>query len=235
MKLPAGHPAIPNVAPQPQAASAGALNGKIVETFNSGGYTYLRLQTASGDAWAAVRETKVKKGATVAIDPQMTMEKFTSPTLNRTFDKIVFGTIAGAPAPVAAAAPAPAPAMAPAMGTPAQHMQSAATGDVHVDPATGGKTVAEVWKSKSALADKDVIVRGKVVKFLPGIMGKNWIHLRDGSGSREAADDDLTVTTTETVAVGDIITVAGTIHVDKDFGAGYRYPVILENAAVKKE
>jgi hypothetical protein len=91
-----------------------------------------------------------------------------------------------------------------------------------------------VWAARSQLAEKQVVVRGKVVKFLAGIMGKNWMHLRDGSGTHEKGDDDLTVTTNEVAKVGDTVTVTGTVHVDKDFGAGYRYPVIVEDASVKK-
>jgi len=94
--------------------------------------------------------------------------------------------------------------------------------------------VAEVWAQKDKLKDAPVAVRGKVVKFLPGIMGKNWLHLRDGSGSREKGDDDITVTTSETAAVGDVVLVSGVVRIDKDFGAGYRYPVIVEEAKVSK-
>ena len=77
-------------------------------------------------------------------------------------------------------------------------------------------------------------VRGKVVKYNPDIMGRNWIHLRDGSGSRDKKDDDITVTTTETAAVGEVVVVRGTVHLDRDFGAGYAYPVILEDAQITK-
>jgi len=83
------------------------------------------------------------------------------------------------------------------------------------------------------LKNKDVVVRGKVVKFLGGIMGKNWMHLQDGTGSAEKGDNDITVTTDEKVSVGDVVTVKGTLAADKDFGAGYRYEVIIENAKVQ--
>jgi hypothetical protein len=64
-------------------------------------------------------------------------------------------------------------------------------------------------------------------------MGKNWLHVRDGSGSKAAKDNDLTVTTDVVAKVGDVVTVTGTVSVDKDFGAGYAYPVIVENAKLK--
>ena len=241
--LPPGHPPIESVpvantpAPPQPSSSAATVTGRVLETMNSGGYTYIKLGTKSGDQWAAVREAKVKKGSTVTIDVQMVANDFESKTLNRKFDKIIFGVLGGAApasAPMTSAAP-PAGMMNP-MGTPADHMSAAGAApvDTKVEKAEGGKTVAEVWASRTQLADKQVVVRGKVVKFLAGIMGKNWMHLRDGSGTREKGDDDLTVTTNEVAKVGDTVTVTGTVHVDKDFGAGYRYPVILEEASVKK-
>jgi hypothetical protein len=85
------------------------------------------------------------------------------------------------------------------------------------------------------LNGKPVAVRGKVVKITPGVLGKNWIHLRDGTGSRAAKDDDLTVTTTDgTAATGDVILVRGVVGIDKDFGSGYTYSVMVENAKLSK-
>ncbi|MGB8931436.1 MAG: OB-fold nucleic acid binding domain-containing protein, partial [Anaeromyxobacteraceae bacterium] len=109
-------------------------------------------------------------------------------------------------------------------------------GDVKVAKATGAdaRTVSEVWTQRKALKDKAVTVRGKVVKFNPGIMGKNWVHLRDGSGTADAKDNDITITTADTVAVGDVVTAKGKVLVEKDFGAGYAYPVIIEEAKVAK-
>ncbi len=210
--------AVPAVAAAPGSSG---LTGKVLETFNGGGYTYLRLTTASGEEWAAIREANVSIGDTVTVDAQMTMEKFASPSLNRTFDRIVFGTLATAGA--AAAAP-------PA--SPIQHMQAPVAADVRVEKPAGGMTVAEVWAQKSKLNNTEVVVRGKVVKFRPEIMGVNWMHIQDGTGSPASGNNDLTVTTSEVVAQGDTVTVKGTVAADKDFGAGYKYPVIVEKAKV---
>ena len=239
--------ASPTVAP-----ASNLLTGKVVETFNGGGYTYVRVATAQGEQWAAIPEAQVKKGDTVNIAAQMTMEKFESKTLNRTFDTIVFGSIAD---PNAAAAPAQAmqaqmppghpataggekavgkfpPQMVSALAaTASQHMQ-APDADVKVEKPAGGRSVAEVWSDKDALNGKEVVVRGKVVKFLGGIMGTNWMHLQDGTGSKEKGDNDLTVTTNQQVKVGDVVTIKGTLAADKDFGAGYKYAVIVEKATV---
>ncbi|MGZ8853878.1 MAG: nucleotide-binding protein [Thermoanaerobaculia bacterium] len=229
--LPPGHPPIDAVRQQAPPAptappSAGRLTGRILETMNAGGYTYMRLGTPDGDVWTAVRETKVKKGATVTVEAQMVVEKFQSNSLHRTFDKLIMGMLAETPSKEAPANP---------MGTAAQHMTSAANaGDATVEKAEGGRTIAETWAKRNELKGKPVLIRGKVVKFLGGIMGKNWIHLRDGSGSRAEGNDDITVTTEEVAKVGDVVTISGTVRVDKDFGAGYLYPVIVEEAKVQK-
>ena len=231
----------PVAAPLPApATAAGAVTGKVVETMNAGGYTYLKIATSAGNVWAAVRETTVAKGATVTVMPQMVAENFESNTLHRKFDRLVMGALvsSSAHASVPAQPPAPNPmaAAASAMGTPAQHMSSSMIdiGDGKVAKADGGITIAEAWSKKDSLKDQPVVIRGKVVKFLADIMGKNWLHLRDGSSSHADGTDDVTVTTNDVVKVGDVVTVRGTLRVDKDFGAGYLYPIIVEDAKLEK-
>jgi hypothetical protein len=144
----------------------------------------------------------------------------------------------GAPAAASGAASTPPPAMAAMMK--AQHSGMAAgpvdDAPIKVAKAEGAsaKTVAEIWASRATSREgEQVVVRGKVVKFLSGIMGKNWVHLRDGSGSHDKGDNDITITTNDTVAVGNVVLVSGVIHLNKDFGAGYSYPVIIEEAKIK--
>lgn len=244
-------PAAPAMPPVPQAAATAVqkagttLSGKIVETFDGAGYTYLRLKTEKGDEWAAVREVPVKKGQTVTVNVDMVAQKFKSAALKRTFDRITFGNVGTPGAAPAASAKMPPnhpptggipQAMVGMMGTPADHMKVKVTGPISVEKAEGSsaKTIAEVWADRSSLGGKPVVIRGKVVKFLGGIMGSNWLHIRDGSGSEKKGDHDLTVTTSETAVVGDVVTVRGVVSTDKDFGAGYRYPVIVENGKLAK-
>lgn len=241
----------PSQASQAPAKAAAApapseVTGTVLETLDSGGYTYLKLKTSSGEVWAAVNKTAVKKGSTATIADPMLMEKFESKTLHRTFDQIYFGSLAqagSAPAGAAGALPPGHPAVGgPAAGgtMAAQHAAAAAgpadVGPIKVSKATGvnGKTVAEIYAQKATLKDTKVAVHGKVVKFLPGIMGKNWIHIRDGSGSADKKDDDITVTTMDVAAVGDVVLVTGTVKLDRDFGAGYAYPVMIEEAKISK-
>lgn len=136
-----------------------------------------------------------------------------------------------------AAAPA---ATAPAQPTvPADHpaAKPAATVDVsNVAKAEGGNTVAEVYADKDKLTGSKVTVRGKVVKVNRGIMGKDWLHVRDGSGADGSNDLTVTTATGSTLpGVGDVVVVVGTVATNKDYGMGYNYAVIVEDATVTAE
>ena len=121
---------------------------------------------------------------------------------------------------------------------PADHPQARPTGEVDltgIAKAEGGKTVLEVFTEKSALANQKVVVRGKVVKTNAGIMGKDWVHVRDGSGDEGSNDLTVTMTAQPLPNVGDTVLVTGTVVLDKDFGMGYQYPVLVEDATVTIE
>jgi len=220
---------------QPAPAAAQGITGKVLERLEASPYCYLRLQTAKGEIWAAVPETKVEKGAEVTVAGPMLMSNFESKTLNRTFAEVYFGTLA----PAGGAAPA-AP-VASEHGTPAPtHTGKPAPAPMligKVDKASGAdaRTVAEIWSQKAGLKEKHVAIRGKVVKYNPSVMGKNWIHLQDGSGDAAKGTHDITVTSQDTVAMGDVVTAKGVVRVDKDFGSGYTYALIVEDAKVVKK
>ena len=248
---PAGAMAQAAAAPE-GAPAANAVKGKILERIDAAPYSYLKLATDKGEVWAAVPETKLEKGAEASVVNAMPMTGFESKTLNKKFDLVYFGTLAGAPgaAPMGGGmggAPMGG-GMGGAMGGGAEGAPNVAAqhanvskgnvdvGNVSVEKAAGAdaKTVAEVHAQKNALKEKPVTIRGKVVKYNGGIMGKNWLHLRDGSGKADASDNDLTVTSNDTAAVGDVVVIKGVVRTDKDFGAGYAYPVIVEDAKIGK-
>ncbi len=138
-----------------------------------------------------------------------------------------------AKAPAASEAPAAAPAQMPA-DHPPPAADKAEVDLSGIAKAEGGKTVEEVYKEKDTLANGKVVVRGKVVKVNPSIMGKNWLHVRDGSGGD--GTNDLTVTTAGTLPeVGELVVVTGTVVLDQDFGMGYQYPVIVQDAEITIE
>lgn len=229
-------PAVKLAAPVQEAG--GQLVGPVLESHDAAGYTYLRIKTVDGERWAAVAQARVAKGETVKVDVQMMVDKFESKTLNRKFDSIAFGTIAGratALPPQQAMRNSAPKSMPSPMTSAAQHMTAPGAPSVSVPRAEGkdARTIGELLTSRASLDGQSVTLRGKVVKFNSGIMGKNWMHLRDGS--KGTGDDaDITVTTDAVAAVGDVVTVKGKVSVDKDFGAGYRYALIIENAAVSK-
>lgn len=197
------------------------LTGEVVESRDVQGYTYLRIKTASGETWAAVPTSAVKVGSQVGIANPVTMQNFESKTLNKRFDKIVFGQILD-PLAKPAAPPSAAPPSASAITTVAKA----------VGP--NARTVAEVVTGKAGLKDKTVLVHAQVVKASTGILGKNWLHLRDGSGSAAAGTHDVLVTTLDNAAVGDIVNVRGKVRTDVDLGSGYAYAVLIEDASLRK-
>ncbi|WP_153115039.1 nucleotide-binding protein [Rhodocyclus tenuis] len=221
-------------APSTSPTAMAVVKGEVLEVREVESYTYLRLKTADGETWAAVGKAPVKKGDKVSIEDVMVMSNFESRSLKKTFPTILFGNLAGpngSPVvnPAAGKSAAAPSALPPGLG------KTIDTSNIKVDKASGAnaRTVAEVFGKRAELKDKTVAVRGKVVKFSPDIMGKNWLHLRDGSGSDASKNNDLLVTSSASAKLGDIVTAQGVVHLDKDFGAGYAYPVLIEDAKLQ--
>ncbi len=206
------------------AADAG-LTGTVLEKIAAPPYVYLRIQTAQGEVWAAVSEAPVETGATVTVANAMLMQAFESKSLNRTFDQIWFGTLAADGMPAGGAGDDPHAGLSrPTASVPAGRVARATGADA--------RTVAEIWAQKDDLDGRTVTVSGMVVKSNEGVMGKNWLHLQDGSGQAGDGTNDITVTTTDRAAKGATVTVKGTVRTNRDFGAGYTYKVIIEDAKV---
>jgi len=224
------------------AGSAG-MSGKVAETMNAGGYTYVLVDTGTNKVWAAATQFAVKPGDLVAVPDSMPMTDFHSKALNRDFPVIYFAENIAVNGDSSGAAKLPPghPAIGgDAGGTlPAGHPTPAGkTAPPKVDftglkPAKDGKTVAEIYAASTKLAGKSISIRGKVVKSNPNIMGKNWLHVQDGTGS--AGGNDLLITTTDKATLGDTVLIEGRVTLNKDFGAGYKYDVLLEDARVTVE
>jgi len=217
------------------------------------------LEAKQGKVWVAIPETTVKVGQEVNCAPGLTMNNFTSKTLNRNFEAIIFspGLDKAEPAANAEAksgeAPktadngsfsaaiqaeqqggaAPAAAMGPSTGSAGAVVPSS---DVNVNKASGAGSysVGECFEQGKALQGKTVRVRGKVMKISRMIMGKNWIHLQDGTGNPLKNQHDLVITSTEDPGENAIVTIEGTLNFERDFGAGYKYEVIVEDAKIEK-
>jgi hypothetical protein len=239
--------------PAAQAAEESGFSGKVAETMDAAGYTYVQVDTGKKKVWAASPRFAVKVGDTIAIGEPMPMRNYHSKTLNRDFDLVYFtgnvsvnGKQPGAAATVAAtelpqghppiggSAPAAAsselPQGHPPIGGGAPKAKIDFSG---VKKADGGKTVEEIYTGKAALSGKEIKVRGKVVKYNAQIMGKNWLHIQDGTGA--VGSNDLLVTSATDVKVGDTVLVTGKVATNKDFGANYKYAVMIDDAKVVAE
>jgi hypothetical protein len=234
----------------PAATQFAARSGKVVQKTDAGVYTYIRLDDGAGnEAWAAVPKTQLDIGEQISLKGGTVMHNFNSKTLNRTFDSIIFATgvirtagnkSAQAQAATMAGADVNRSGIA-AHGLTAQSSggSSRATAPfkgikVEKSTAQNGYTVAELFAKRASLNGRKVTVKGQVVKVNPNIMGRNWIHIQDGTGDPAKNTHDLVVTSSDIAKIGDNITIEGTLAADKDFGYGYKYDVIVENAVLVK-
>jgi hypothetical protein len=230
-----GHPAIPSDSAPAAPSAPQPLSGKVLQTMNAGGYSYVYIEQADGKkVWVAVAQTPVSVGAQMSFKPGMEMGKFESKALKRTFDSIVFsdGVISGS---TASAVADPGKGQGASPGS--SGSIAAKSEKISVTKATGANayTVESAYKNSSKLNKKTVVIHGQVVKVSGGIMGKNWIHIQDGSGSASKKNHNLVCTSvTDSADVGDVVTITGTLYKDKDFGSGYKYAVIVEEAKISK-
>jgi hypothetical protein len=229
-----GEPTSP-APPRPQTPPAGSFAGMpttpgiVVETMDAAGYTYLLVDAGRGELiWAAAPQVAVGVGDSVGVPTGAPMANYHSKTLDRTFDLIYFVPF------VRVEGKEMVPGELPVSHPPAPQPQAEKIDLSGIEKAEGGRTVGEIFDGRAELGGRAVTVRGKVVRFTGQVMGKNWIHLQDGTAGTGGADD-LVVTTTDQAEVGATVLVEGTITLDMDLGYGYKYDVIVENARVTAE
>jgi hypothetical protein len=220
---------------------------------DAAGYTYINVATDSGEKWVAVSQSAVEVGKEVTFMDGMVMQNFFSKSLDRTFPEIIFssgllgqGATPPGMGPAGTGAESFSQALSSEGGTGAPAVGDMMTGskkavvpfaEIKIEKAPGENsyTVAEIFSKAAELNGQTVVVKGKVVKVSPRIMGRNWIHLQDGTGSPEENTHDLVVTTSqEAGADWDVITMEGVLTANKDFGSGYSYSVIIEDASLKE-
>lgn len=229
------------------------FSGKVLETMDAGGYTYVLVEHGKEKTWVASRAFAVQKGDEVQVPGGWVMKDFESTTLERKFEWILFAPRVSNPnrstpdaaAPVVVANPASTPALpsghpplsdnsGPLAAYPHPKV-AAAPIEIPKDlrPPQGGQKISEYLKDPKKFTGRTIAVRGMVVKYSDHILGRNWLHVRDGSGPEGSSD--LVITTKQEVAAGDLVTARGKLSRDRDFGAGYRFAVLLEDAEVKVE
>jgi hypothetical protein len=193
---------------------------EVIEHTNASSYTYIKVEEKDKEYWIAVPQMAVEKGDVLFYTKSMEMKNFHSETLNKTFESVLFvDDISKTLHATTDQIPHP-------------NVESKKE-NIKIEPLKDGYTIAKVFDEKESLAGKRIKVKGKVVKYNQGIMNRNWIHIQDGTG--EQGKHDLVLTTTSTVQIGQIIVAEGTIAIDKDFGSGYVYSIILEDAEIKAE
>ena len=188
---------------------------KIIKTMSSGGYTYMKVTEGKNTYWIAMTQRNVKAGDNISFSEQGWMKNFKSKTLNRTFDNILF-----------AAEVSNSKESSKLEKIKPNILKSAYK-------KAGTITIAELFKNRSKYANKSITIRAKVTKVSKGIMKRNWVHLEDGSRFQNM-DDIVFTSTGATPKEGEIVSATGTVTIDKDFGYGYFYPVIVEKSSFKK-
>ena len=202
-----------------------ADNHKVVakEIIQTSGYTYLLLTEGDKEYWAAVSRFEAEKGKTYYYKNGMEMQNFKSKELNRTFESIQFiNEFSDQPI---------AEKKAVTLTTKGRQNMEKVEG-IKVEPANGAIKLSEIFANKGNYSGKKVKVTGQVIKFSPEIMNKNWVHLQDGTEANGSFD--LTITTMDSVAVGEVVTFEGVLVLDKDFGYGYKYDLLLEESKLIK-
>ena len=191
----------------------------VSEVIQTNSYTYLKLKEGNEEYWAAVSGMDAKAGQTYYYNQKMEMKDFKSKELERTFSSLYF---------IDNISDQPIQENKPNALTTKGKQTIERIPDITVKAADGGITISDLLGDKSKFENKSVKVSGQVVKFSLDIMKKNWVHLQDGTES--AGEYDLVITTNDIVNVGDVVTFEGKITLDKDFGYGYKYDLLMEDA-----
>jgi len=206
---------------------------KVAEVIQTSNYTYLKVSDNGAENWIAVTRQEAAVGDVYYYDQVLEMKNFNSKELNRTFETIYFVQGLSKEPIAASAAPAGMAGMGGDMA--AKHTGKIALekkAGIAIAPAAGSISIAQLYADKAKYSGKVIKIKGQVVKINEQVMGKNWIHIQDGSG--DSGNFDLAVTTLDGMKMGDEVTFEGTITLDKDFGAGYFYELIMEDAKLVK-
>lgn len=197
----------------------------VVNEMNDGGnYAYVNVTEGEKDYWMAIPNTDVKIGETYYYDGGMLMKDFESEHLNKTFEFIIFADGIRDTEEI----------VKKEVSDPHVHSNTENPNEVVVKIAQpkGGTTLENLFSEKESFEKKSITVKGKVVKVNNGILDKNWVHIVDGTQFENKKS--LTVTTSELIKVGDTVTFKGTIALNKDFGYGYIYDILLEEGELIK-
>nr|WP_321484903.1 hypothetical protein [uncultured Draconibacterium sp.] len=208
-----------------QTQSESAFNMiKVSEVIQGESYTYISATENGIAKWIAVAKQNVNPGEVLYYYDALPMKDFHSKEIDKTFDIIYFvNNISKTPG---------AKQLAMSGGMPSSHQGKVAVSDAEVEMSKvdGELKIADIFANKADYSSKEFEIKGAVVKVNEQVMGKNWVHIQDGTGS--GGNYDLTITTQANVKVGDVVTFKGKLTLNKDFGAGYFYEVIMEDGSL---
>lgn len=204
-----------------------AQNEVVVnEVLQTSGYTYILGQQSNQEMWMAVTKTEVKVGEKVYFSEAMEMNNFESKELNRVFDRIYF-------VDKISKQPINAEMQKAEVIARQQEGMKKLLDSIQLSPAKNGQSIGELYDNAKKFDKQKVKVRGQVVKVNMDIMDRNWVHLVDGTKGNSKSD--LTFTTQDVVQVGDTVVFEGVLAIDREFGAGYVYPLIVEEAVLNTD
>ena len=194
-----------------------------LESLDAGSYTYVKVSEGDNEYWVAVPQAKIEIGKTYYYNGGLEMVDFKSSELDRIFDKVLFlenfrsDEVKENTKTV----------------NEAVHQKKEIENKVEIviEKPKGGTSIKDLFTNVKAFSDKEIIVKGKVVKVNRNILEKNWVHVQDGTNFE--GKSSLTITTIDSVNVGDIVTFKGVITLNKDFGQGYVYPVLMEKGQIQ--
>ena len=183
-------------------------------------YTYVKVKEDDKSYWMAISKTDVEVGGTYYYDGGMAMKNFESKQFNIIYDEIVFADgLRDTPEK-------------PVADNPHKNITETAVGEIKISTPENGISLEELFKNKENYSKKSVVVKGVVTKVNREILEKNWIHIADGTSFDKKKS--LTVSTKEIAKLGDTVTFKGVVTLNKDFGYGYVYDILLEEGTLIK-
>jgi hypothetical protein len=208
---------------------------EVAEVIQGSTYTYLKVKEKGNEKWIAVTRQDAVAGDVFYYDQELQMNNFHSKEIDRTFEIIYFvNNISKTPLGTENEGTMGAMGGMGGMMGGGQHsgkVNATQNSAIHLEKKDGELTIATVFANRNEYASKEFEIRGVVVKVNEQVMDKNWVHIQDGTADN--GNFDLTLTTSELPAVNDEITVKGKLTLNKDYGYGYSYEVIMEDATVK--
>lgn len=212
--------------PQQTIAGANVHTVVVQEVIQASGYTYLKVKEKDSDFWIAITKREIEAGETFSFADGLEMKNFKSKDLQRTFETIYFVSKISNNEPSLSGSKQSA-------GNPHRIKPTTDKKEISIEAVEGGISIGELFSNRDSYANKTVLIKGQVTKVNRAIMGKNWVHLQDGTSG--SGSYDLTITTQDQVNIGDIVIFEGTIVLNKDFGSGYAYDVLMEEAMLQAQ